>query len=362
MIYKVIGLMSGSSMDGMDIAYVQLEETRGAWTFEILEATCIPYPQEWQDSLSTADMLTAGSFLKLHTAYGHYIGDVVKAFMDTHDLEHKVHFIASHGHTIFHDPENRTTGQIGDGAAIAAATSLPVISDLRAMDMALGGQGAPIVPVGDQLLFGEYQYWLNLGGIANMSIKTEHGILAFDLCPCNQLLDHFAKRKGLKYDDEGMLAANGTLSKTLFEKLGEIPFYELPGPKSLSNDFSRNEVIPMMESETISEEDALATAVGHIAQQIANNIKRYAGDEPEPTKLLVSGGGAFNTFLIERLRELLAPMNISIDVPDEKVINYKEAIVMALLGALRWREEENVFSSVTGATRNSIGGALWLGR
>ncbi len=354
--------MSGSSLDGLDIAYVQLEETRGAWAFQILNAACIPYPQEWKDNLSTADMLTAGPFLKLHTAYGHYIGEAVRTFMEEHDLDHKVHFIASHGHTIFHDPESHTAGQIGDGAAIAASTALPVISDLRAMDMALGGQGAPIVPIGDKMLFGDYNYWLNLGGIANISIKTDNGIVAFDLCPCNQLLDYYAQKKGLEYDNGGSMAAGGKVDAPLCEKMNEMPFYELPGPKSLSNDFSKNEVIPIMEAADLSEEDALATAVCHITQQIVRNVKRYAGDEPIAAKLLVTGGGAFNTHLIHELQPLLASLNITIEVPDEQVIQFKEALVMALLGALRWREEETVFSAVTGASKNSIGGALWLGR
>jgi anhydro-N-acetylmuramic acid kinase len=281
--------------------------------------------------------------------------------MAKYDLDHKVHFIASHGHTIFHDPENKTTGQIGDGAAIAAVTALPVISDLRAMDIALGGQGAPIVPVGDRLLFGDYKYWLNLGGIANVSVKTDNGMVAFDLCPCNQLLDYFAKKKGLDYDDEGKLAASGKVSAEFCKKLSEIPFYELPGPKSLSNDFAKNEVIPMLDAGELSEEDALATGACHIADQITTNISRYQTGE-EAAKLLVTGGGAFNKHLISMLEDLLKPINITVTVPDEQVIQFKEALVMALLGALRWREEENIFSSVTGAERDSIGGALWLGR
>lgn len=362
MVYKVIGLMSGSSLDGLDIAYVQLEETRGKWAFEVLHAACMPYSQEWRDHLATADMLTAGPFLKLHTAYGHYTGEVVKTFMEAHNLDHKVHFISSHGHTVFHDPENKTTAQIGDGAAIAAVTALPVITDLRAMDIALGGQGAPIVPVGDKLLFDEYNYWLNLGGIANISVSTPHGIVAFDLCPCNQLLDHFARKCGKEYDAEGQLAASGTVNKELLEKLATIPFYELAGPKSLSNDFSKNEVIPMLETAGLTEADSLATAVAHISGQIIANIKRYAGTDRMPAKLLATGGGAFNNFLMNQLQDGLPSMDIAITIPDEQVIQFKEAIIMALLGALRWREEENVFSSVTGASRDSIGGALWLGR
>ncbi len=353
--------MSGSSLDGLDIAYVQLEETRGAWRFEILHTDCVTYPQEWRDLLTTADMLTAGPFLKLHTSYGHYIGGLVKEFMEKHDLDHKVHFIASHGHTVFHDPENKTTGQIGDGAAIAAVTALPVISDLRAMDIALGGQGAPIVPVGDQLLFGDYKYWLNLGGIANMSVRTENGMVAFDICPCNQLLDFFAQKNGQNYDEGGKLAASGKVSSELCGKLGAIPFYELPGPKSLSNDFAKNEAIPMLEISGMETEDALATAACHIAHQIARNVSRYQ-EGGDAAQMMISGGGALNIHLVSMIEDLLKPMQVTLIAPDEQVIRYKEALIMALLGALRWREEENVFSSVTGAARDSIGGALWLGR
>ena len=360
MVYKVIGLMSGSSHDGLDIAYVQLEETRGQWKYELLATDCAPYTADWQQRLKQADQLSVPDFLRLHTAYGHYIGEQVAAFMLRHDLAHKVHFIASHGHTVFHDPAEQTTFQVGDGAAIAAKLALPVISDLRAMDIALGGQGAPIVPIGDQLLFGDYDYLLNLGGIANISVKQQQGqYLAFDICPCNQLLDFFAGKNGLAYDAGGQLAGEGTVFPAIVSDLNGLSYYQRPTPKSLSNDFSTREALPLLEAYEPSVPDALATCTAHITQQIALAIQPFHAAGTTAI-LLATGGGALNTFLITKLQELLAPQGITVVVPDEQVIQYKEALVMALIGALRWREEVNVFSSVTGATQDSVGGALWM--
>ena len=353
--------MSGSSLDGLDIAYVQLTETRGQWAFEIIHAACVPYNEDWLHQLKHIHQLSVPDFLRLHTSYGHYTASAVKQFMDEHDLEHKVHFIASHGHTAFHDPATKTTFQLGDGAAISAQTSLPVITDLRAMDVAHGGQGAPIVPIGDQLLFAGYDYLLNLGGIANITIKNNGDYLAFDACPCNQLLNHFAAKAGLLYDDEGRIAGTGSVNTALLDALDGINYYGQTAPKSLSNEFSATEILPVIDALNLDNADALATTVLHIAQQIAKAIVPFANPET-PTTMLVTGGGAFNIFLVKTLQDLLAPTGITLAIPDKQLIQYKEALVMALIGALRWREEENVFASVTGAARDSIGGALWLGR
>lgn len=353
--------MSGSSLDGLDIVYVHIDETRGKWSFEIKAADCYTYDEVWSNKLKQAKELSVADFLKLHTAYGHYLGAQVKQFMDAHELELKVDFLASHGHTIFHSPEEKTTFQLGDGSAIAAALAMPVISDLRAMDVALGGQGAPIVPVGDRLFFNEHNYLLNLGGIANVTVKTGSNNIAFDICACNQVLNYFAEKKGLKYDDAGNLAQSGMVNEKVLEQLNEIAYYHLLPPKSLANEFSAEEVIPVIEAAGLSPEDALATSVCHIAEQITNALKNIP-QQSTPTTMLVTGGGALNKHLIAVLQSLLAPEEITLVVPDEQLIQYKEAVVMALIGALRWREEENVFASVTGAARDSVGGALWMGR
>jgi anhydro-N-acetylmuramic acid kinase len=358
MVYKVIGLMSGSSLDGLDIAYVQLDEVRGAWSYQVLHADCIPYTPHWITDLRTAADINVSEFLKLHTRYGKYLGDQVNEFIAKYDLGHKVHFVASHGHTVFHEPQHGTTCQIGDGATIAATISLPVINELRAMDVALGGQGAPIVPVGDKLLFSSYDYLLNIGGIANITIQ-ESGI-AFDICPANQIINALAERAGKSMDEGGAMAAKGGLLPGVLDELNNADYYKRSAPKSLSNEAAREMIFPLLLESDHANDDLLNTMTVHIAEQVAEAVKQYPHGK-EQAILLATGGGAFNTFLIAQLQEKLAPYNITIEVPDETVVKYKEALVMALIGTLRWREEANVLSSVTGASRDSVGGALWLG-
>ena len=358
MVYKVIGLMSGSSLDGLDIAYVQLEEVRGKWSYEIIHAECMSYSEQWVDGLRHAADMNVGDFLKLHTKYGRYLGERVNEFIEKYNLGHKVHFIASHGHTVFHEPQNATTGQIGDGAAIAATTGLPVISDLRAMDLALGGQGAPIVPIGDRLLFGDVDYLLNIGGIANITVQASS--TAFDICPANQILNGLAEREGKTMDEGGAMAAQGNLLPGVLDNLNSADYYKLQPPKSLSNEAARDLVFPKLLEAEHSTYDLLHTMAQHIADQVANAVKQYPHGK-EQAKLLATGGGAFNTYLVMQIEKALLPHNVAIVVPDANVVKYKEALVMALIGTLRWREEVNVLSSVTGASRDSVGGALWIG-
>lgn len=352
--------MSGSSLDGLDIAYTMLEETRGQWKFEIVHAGCIEYTTELAGKLDNADHLAVGEFLKLNTAYGRFIGEQVNQFINKHNLHHQVHFIASHGHTVFHEPGNVTTCQIGDGATIAAVTGLPVINDLRALDVALGGQGAPIVPIGDKLLFGNYDYWLNIGGICNVTVPYDGAILAFDICAANQVLNILAAKEGKQMDEGGELAKQGNLLISVLGQLNDQSYYHQTPPKSLSNDGAKEIVFPVLMRSEFDNRDLLRTMVQHIAEQIAAAVKKYPHGK-EQGSMLITGGGALNTFLVEKITELLAPLNINVIVPDEQIVKYKEALVMALIGTLRWREETNVLSKVTGASRDSIGGALWMG-
>ncbi len=358
MVYHVIGLMSGSSLDGLDIAFVRLTEISGKWSYELLEAECMPYPGALADELKQAHTLAVPGFLRLHTSYGHYLGEQVNHFIKKYNLQHKVHFIASHGHTVWHEPAARTTAQIGDGAAIAAWTMLPVSSDLRNMDIALGGQGAPIVPVADRLLLSEYDFCLNIGGIANVTVNREEPV-AFDICPANQLLNHFALRSEKAYDHKGEMARTGSNSTLILEQVNQVAFYNLSSPKSLHNGFVTEEVLPHFET-LESNHDALHTATRHIAVQIARALLPYR-DTTVLQRMVVTGGGAFNDFLVETLQEeLLKDGPMELVVPDEQTVKFKEAVAMALMGTLRWREENNVFHSVTGATLSSVGGAMWL--
>ena len=366
MLYRVIGIMSGSSLDGLDIAFVEFQEQGGKWTYEIMEADCYPYTSEWTEKLKKAIHLPAREYQLLHTAYGHYIGQEINRFIDAHQLQYKVAVIASHGHTTFHMPASQMTAQLGDGAAIAAKTQLPVVSDLRALDVAFGGQGAPIVPIGEKFLWSEYDYFLNIGGIANISVAGEPpaGGWAFDVCPANRVLNMLANDAGKPFDEDGKMAASGSVHDELLSQLNKLAYYSQPYPKSLANDFGTDVVYPLIKSAGLSIPDAIRTFSEHVSLQICNALSPLNIQQPVPgnKKLLVTGGGAHNTFLVNRLAELLRVENIEVVVPDSKLVNYKEALIMAFIGVLRWRQEYNVLASVTGASRNSIGGALWTGQ
>lgn len=358
MIYNVIGLMSGSSHDGLDIAFVEITDVRNDWTFEIKHASCIPFEKEMEQQLRHAATLPVPEFLKLHTAFGRWIGQQVVAFIEKNELYHKVHFVASHGHTVFHDPESKTSVQIGDGASISGITGLPTITDLRNADIALAGQGAPIVPIADHKFFPDFKYCLNIGGICNVTIN-EAAPVAFDIAPANQVLDYFAHKAGHNFDENGALAAQGKTDELVLAALNALSYYHSAGPKSLANDYSKQLVDIIENSNLTGTADILATLVAHIVFQISTAVERYPATEP--AKMLVTGGGAFNKFLVMKLAEKLQPRGIAVIVPEDDIVNYKEALAMAFIGVLRWREEENVLSSVTGADKNTIGGALWLG-
>ena len=369
MTYRAIGIMSGSSLDGLDICFAELDESGGKWTYAIKAAACMPYLEEWVEKLRNAINLSAKDYMRLHTAYGHYIGQQVNAFIEAHNLQHRVQLIASHGHTTFHEPQLKMTGQIGDGAAIAAVTGINVVSDLRAMDVALGGQGAPIVPIGEKLLLGNHRYFLNLGGIANISVNRQQSavdkdFIAFDVCPANRVLNMLVQEMGHDYDEGGAIAAAGNLNENLLAKLNELDFYKAPYPKSLANDFGTDIIYPMIKAAGLSVPDALRTCVEHVAVQIKNSVALLAdGDTTDSeTSMLICGGGTLNDFQIERLKSLLAPLNVCVVIPDKTLIEFKEALIMALIGVLRWREENNVLHTVTGASRSSIGGAVWVGQ
>ncbi|ANH82244.1 anhydro-N-acetylmuramic acid kinase [Niabella ginsenosidivorans] len=357
MIYRAIGIMSGSSLDGLDIAFVEFHENGGKWEFEIQHTECVPYTAEWRARLEKAVLLSGLEYQLLHADYGHYIGQQINAFIDRYQLHYKVAVIGSHGHTTFHMPEKKMTAQVGDGAAIAAETGLPVVSDLRGMDVALGGQGAPIVPVGEKLLLNRHRYFLNIGGIANLSING-NVYTAFDVCAANRVLNMLAAEVGKEFDADGALAQSGTVNEALLRELNGLEYYTLPAPKSLANDFGTDTVFPIIKRQGGSIEDQLRTYVEHIVQQVSKALDTDPAYHREAHSMLVTGGGALNTFLMERMSAVL---HVNVTVPDINLIQYKEAMIMALIAVLRWREETNVYSSVTGAGRDSAGGALWLG-
>jgi anhydro-N-acetylmuramic acid kinase len=373
MVYKVIGLMSGSSLDGLDIAYVHLQERvsgaaqkRGGWEFQLVDTACYPYTAEWRQRLAMAPGASALEYQLLHTEYGHYLGQQVLRFIEDHGIQYQVQLVCSHGHTALHWPARKMTAQLGDGAALAAVTRINVVSDLRAMDLALGGQGAPIVPIGEQLLLSGYELFLNIGGIANISRHGDGGFVAFDVCPAGRMLNELAADEGLDYDDGGALAAGGRVDAALLRKLDALPYYGMGYPKSLSNEFGMQTVLPLIREAGLSTADALRTYTEHIAGQVRRAVVTLPGGAGAPAeaavRLLATGGGAHNTFLIGRIRERLSDLGVEVVVPDAALVDYKEALIMALIGVLRWREETNVLASVTGASRDSIGGAVWIGQ
>jgi anhydro-N-acetylmuramic acid kinase len=342
-----IGLMSGTSLDGVDIVYVSFDK-RSGYVFEIIYSDTILYSDTWKQQLKNAFSQSKDQLNSLNIEYGKYLGSLTNNFIDKHQID-ALDFIASHGHTIFHDPDNGYTFQIGDGETISKITGQKVVCDFRTQDVEMGGQGAPLVPVGDKLLFSEYDYCLNLGGFANISFEEINERIAFDICPVNIVMNFYANKKGLEYDDKGNIASKGKVDENLLLKLNEISFYKSLKPKSLGYEFVVSEVFPMIEKYNLEIEDVLRTFVEHIVIQISNKIN-------SPGKLLITGGGTFNTFLIDKLKEMISN---EIIVPSETIINYKEALIFSFLGLLRIDNQTNCLKSVTGAKKDHSSGKIF---
>jgi Predicted molecular chaperone distantly related to HSP70-fold metalloproteases len=363
---KLIGVMSGTSLDGIDFCYVRFRNTEsegtGKWSYEILKTEDEPYPQELKNKLNTAQNFSAVEYARLNSDYGLYLGTRIRDFMKRSGANPD--FIACHGQTIFHQPEIQFTGQIGSGAGIAAKTGVDTICDFRTTDVALGGQGAPLVPIGDRHLFGDYDYCLNLGGFSNISFESFKESAggrriatrtAFDISPVNYVLNYYMRTIGKDYDRDGALARSGKICRELLDRLNNLPFYTQNGPKSLGREWVENDVIPLIESYKLPIEDKLCTFCEHAAIQTSGNIKGKEGSGI--STVLVTGGGAFNKFLMERF-QANAPQCKYV-IPDAETINFKEALIFAFLGALYVADIPNCMSSVTGAAYDCIGGALY---
>lgn len=347
--FKVIGLMSGSSLDGVDIAYVNFSHDKKRWFFQIVEAGNVPYPTYWKKQLSEAFNKSEEELVELDKEYGKYLGTITKRFIDKYELEPKL--IASHGHTIFHRPEEGFTLQIGDGQEIANATGIMTINDFRTEDVSKGGQGAPLVPIGDRHLFSDYPICLNIGGIANVSYEMNGRRIAYDICMANQLLNYLANKLGYDYDNNGQFARRGKVDKVLFDILNDNEYYKHDAPKSLGREFFENVQHKLIDESSLPVNDLLATATEHIACQIVKST-----DMLEKAKMLVTGGGAKNDFLIERICAL---SKHEIAVPDVMITDYKEALIFAFLGVLKMEGKINVLSSVTGASSDSSSGKVF---
>ena len=347
-----IGVMSGTSLDGIDLAWCHFtREEDGRWGYAIEHAVTFPYSDDFRERLANAPYLSALEYVKLNNDVAEVMAEGINEWLGDGP---RPDYIASHGHTVFHQPDIGLTTQIGNGAVIAARTGVTTVCDFRTTDVALGGQGAPLVPIGDELLFGEFDTCLNLGGIANISYNTDDQRIAYDISPCNMALNKLANRTGLPYDKDGQLSRNGQLIPELLAALNGLGYYRQPAPKSLGKEWYESVFHPVLEPfmEKHPLADVARTVVEHIAVQIAANVPVGA------QTMLVTGGGAHHAFLIQQIRHQRDTLDVI--VPDDLIIDYKEALIFAFLGLLRLHGENNCLRSVTGARKDCCGGAVYL--
>lgn len=349
--YNVIGVMSGTSLDGVDLARIRFDLKNGIWSFVIKETATVSYSEDWIKKLKEAIDYTENQLQTLNDDYTALLGDIIKTFIVKHSIVN-LDAVCSHGHTILHQPQNGFTLQIGNLPKIASIIKESVVCDFRVQDVKLGGQGAPLVPIGDRILFAQYRYCLNLGGFSNISFEENGKRIAFDICPVNTVLNFYANQLGYDYDAGGAIAEKGIIIQELLDELNDLDFYKMSYPKSLGYEFVKEVVLPMIEKYSESAQDKLATFTEHIAVQIATAIKSKGQGE-----LFVTGGGVYNDYLIKRMKQLLPETQIT--VPDDKTIQFKEALIFALLGVLKLRGEVNVLSSVTGASKDHSSGVVF---
>jgi len=348
--YSIVAMMSGTSLDGMDLVLCRFHSENGKWIYEVEKAVTIGYSNEWKKKLSAAQNLGAVEFIMLHNEFGSFIGKEIRNFLGN---DGKADFVASHGHTVFHQPDKRLTFQLGSPPYISAECMLPVVSDFRTPDVALGGQGAPLVPVGDRMLFYEYGFCLNLGGFANISNDVNGARIACDLCPVNIVANELSLISGNEYDRDGIIGRGGNLVRELTDELNKLEFYSVKGPKSLGREWVESEFMPVVKKYRLSVPDSLRSFYEHVSDQICGYINRFP-----PSNVLVTGGGAFNLFLMELIR---TKCRSGIIIPGELVVKYKEAIIFAFLGLLRYLNQINCLASVTGARKDSSSGGIYLG-
>jgi len=341
--------MSGTSLDGLDLCYVEFVHQEN-WSFKIIASDCIPYDEKWYVNLGSAHSLSEMELNSLSNEFGRYTGERVNAFLEKFKLP-KPDIVCSHGHTVFHEPAKKLTLQIGDGEMITQKTGITCISDFRSLDVSLGGQGAPLVPIGDELLFTDYEACLNLGGFSNISFREEGERRAFDICPVNIVLNLLANSLGKPFDSNGSIAESGKVDEELLTQLNSLSVYQATERPSLAREWLEREFMPIIENSANAIEDKLRTVTEHTALQISSVINAKA----EKGRVLVTGGGAKNGFLVERISAL---SNAKISVPNAQIVDYKEALIFAFLGMLRMRGETNVLRSVTGAERDSCSGVI----
>ncbi|MDO6598260.1 anhydro-N-acetylmuramic acid kinase [Oceanihabitans sp. 2_MG-2023] len=346
--YKVIGVMSGTSLDGIDLACVTFTyET--TWKFKITCCNTVGYSQAWLQILKELVSQSSEALKQIDSKYTAHLAQVINTFIQENNIQN-IDAICSHGHTALHKPEKGLTYQIGNLKELATLTNNKVVCDFRVQDVALGGQGAPLVPIGDQLLFSEYDYCLNLGGFANVSYQENENRIAYDICPVNIVLNKYANRLGFPYDDKGKIAKSGTYLMQLGNDLRNLVFYKQKPPKSLGLEWVETEIFPRLDAFKRKEKDLLRTFTEHASSQIARNFNIRSN-------VLVTGGGAYNDYLISRIK---FNKELNIIIPSKEIIEFKEALIFGFLGVLKIREEVNCLSSVTGAKQNHSSGKIYL--
>jgi len=339
--------MSGTSLDGLDICFAQFWKENSKWNFKIVKAETLPYPTYLEDQLRNSIHISSQDLLALNSDYGFYLGKAVKNFIKNNQLE-EIDLIASHGHTVFHQPQRKFTLQIGDGRAIKIVTEIPVIYDFRSQDVLLGGNGAPLVPIGDEMLFSEYDACLNLGGFSNISFKINNKRIAFDIAPVNIVLNNLSQNFNQNYDENGDLARKGNINQDLLAKLNSLEFYNQSYPKSLGIEWCTENIYPLFSG--IEALDILATFTEHTAEQISKVL-----NENQLKKVFFTGGGTYNKYLIKRIR---AKTGSEIIIPEKQIIDFKEALIFAFMGVLRWNNEINILSSATGSSHDHSSGII----
>lgn len=342
--------MSGTSLDGLDLAYCHFSKSEKGWEYTLVKTQVVKYSKTWLDRLAFAQKCSAEELIALDVAFGIYLGKACLEFISNNKIE--IDFIASHGHTVFHQPQLGFTYQIGNGNAIHATTGLPVIYDFRSLDVMRGGEGAPLVPAGDKLLFQDYDVCLNLGGIANLSYEKNGERSAFDICFCNMGLNYLMEKTGKRFDKGGQLAADGKVNEPMLKQLQKAYTPWRKKRPSLGRELFEKQIRPILDQKKVKQEDKLYTSVESTAIEIANAIAIKEG-----ASVLCTGGGVFNSFMISRILHYSDDRNLLI-IPEDDVVKFKEALVFAFLGVLRFERETNCFKSVTGATQDSSGGLM----
>ena len=347
--YYVIGLMSGTSIDGVDLVYANFFYDKH-WSFKILKSKTYEYDMDWQNILKNLADKDLDSIKLIDKNYTKLLSEYILKFIEEFSIK-QIDFISSHGHTALHDPSNSITYQIGNLKELSDYIGLKVICDFRAQDVKLGGQGAPLVPVGEKYIFPEYDNLINLGGFANITIKSNNNLTAYDICPVNIVFNHLSNLRHLKYDDKGKIASSGKLNIELFDCLQSLDYYKQISPKSLGVEWVNKNILPLINSfSEIPLEDLLNTFSKHFASQIASNIK-------SAKKTLITGGGAYNDYLIQNIIDLTES---EIIIPSSEIIEYKEALIFGFLGVLKDLNINNCYSSVTGATKDHSSGNIFI--